>query len=169
MRGRAVLAALVCGGFLLASGCFFVRAPVAIGPALVVGHVLGGVGEPVEIPIEVLDFPRPVAGVAVLGLSYDPQVLELSDLEGKNGFVVLCRCFDNARGLVKFIAVNPNAGIASGSVVILRGIRVGPGDPRFALSAFQIVDEANTLIPAGEFALRLGGAPLYGVRRSSGP
>ncbi len=167
MRLRMLLGISVCGGFLLLSGCFFVRAPLLTGPVLVVGDVLGGVGEDVAIPIEVLDFPRPVAGLAVLGLSYDPRVLELRELQGQNGFVVLCFCFDNTRGLAKFILVNPSQGIASGPLGILKGVRLGPGDPRFILSEIQVVDETNVLIPQSEFQLKLGGGPSYWVRRSS--
>jgi len=89
MRGARLLAAVGVGiGVLfLVEGCFFVRAPQLTGPVLLIGHLLCGVGEETEIPVEVVDFPAPgVAGVAILDLRYDPSVLEIQGIQGKNGF-----------------------------------------------------------------------------------
>lgn len=157
----------VVGGVLL-GGCLFVRAPEEVGPALVVGNVLGGVGQEVEIPLEVVGFPAPgVGGVVVRELRYDPAVLHLTGIEGRNGFVLLCSCLDGAAGRARFALVNPGAGVTAGTVGVLRGVRVGPGAPQLALdpAALQVVDGANVSIPGTEFTVRLGGAPLYWVRR----
>jgi hypothetical protein len=76
MKAARVLAA-VClgiGALFILGGCFFVRPPQITGPVLLVGHLLCGVGEETEIPVEVLDFPAPgVAGLAILDLRYDPR------------------------------------------------------------------------------------------------
>ncbi|MCX7751031.1 MAG: hypothetical protein N2320_05800 [Candidatus Bipolaricaulota bacterium] len=165
---RLGVAALAIGGGLLLGGCFFVRAPEEAGPALVVGNLLGGVGQEVEIPLEVVGFPSPgVGGVVVQELRYRPGVLEVRGIEGRNGFSVLCSCIDNTGGRVKFALVNPADGLSSGLVGVLKGVRVGTGDPQFALdpAAVQVVDGANVLLPGTGFAIRLGGAPLYWVRR----
>lgn len=165
---RLAVGALAVASALLLGGCFFVRAPEEAGPALVVGDLLAGVGQEVEIPLEVVAFPSSgVGGLAVGELRYNPAVLQVTGIEGRNGFVVLCSCVDPAGGRVKFTLVNPAGGLSNGSVGILRGVRVGPGAPQFALDpgALQVVDGANALIPGTEFAVRLGGAPLYWVRR----
>lgn len=166
MRMRRVGAAVLALGAGLLAGCFFLRAPQGEGPALVVGNLLGAVGEEVDIPLEVVGFPAPgVGGVVVGDLRYDPAVLRITGIEGRNGFVLLCACLGEGR--VKFALVNPLEGLTSGMVGVLHGVRMGPGDPQFALapSALQVVDAANVLIPAAAVAVRLGGAPLYGVRR----
>lgn len=164
---RVAIAVVAAGALLLLGGCFFVRPPEAAGPALVVGELLAGVGGEVEIPLEVVAFPAPgVGGVLVHELRYDPAVLQVTGIEGRNGFVLLCSCIDPAGGRVKFALVNPREGLSTGPVGVLRGVRVGPGSPQFALDpgAVQVVDGGNAPVPAG-FAIRLGGAPLYGVRR----
>ncbi|MFN3347214.1 MAG: hypothetical protein ACK42E_05345 [Candidatus Bipolaricaulaceae bacterium] len=162
---RLGAAALALGAGLLA-GCFFLRAPQVEGPALMVGNLLGAVGEEVEIPLEVVGFPAPgVGGVLVGDLRYDPAVLRITGIEGRNGFVLLCACLGEGR--VKFALVNPLEGLTSGTVGVLRAVRLGRGDPKFVLppSALQVVDAANVPVPGDTFVVRLGGAPLYGVRR----
>jgi|GEM_PF-4333976 len=170
MRGARLLAAVGVGiGVLfLVEGCFFVRAPQLTGPALLIGHLLCGVGEETEIPVEVVDFPAPgVAGVAILDLRYDPSVLEIQGIQGKNGFTVLCSCVDHLNGRVKFIVVNPTEGISSGPIASLKVRRLSPQDPRFSLapSALELVDANNVKIPSGNFSLQLGGAPRYFTSR----
>lgn len=170
MRWTRVLAAagVVLGGAALLGGCLFVRAPEAPGPALVVGQLLGAVGQEVEIPLEIVAFPTPgVGGVALLELGYDPAVLEVLGIEGRDGFVVLCSCVNNATGQVKCALVNPSGGVTTGPVGTLRGRRVGLGDPKFRLDPtnVQVVDAANRLVPGAEYAIRLGGAFLYWVKR----
>ena len=87
------------GTIFILGGCFFVRAPQLMGPAVVIGHLLCGVGEETEIPVEVIDFPSPGApGVAIFDLRYDPSVLEIQGIQGKNGFAVLCFCVDHLNG-----------------------------------------------------------------------
>ncbi len=165
---RLRTAGLLLGTALVLGGCFFIRAPQAEGPALVVGNLLGAVGQEVEIPLEVVGFPAPgVGGVLVGDLRYNPAVLEITGVEGRNGFVLLCSGIDSTEGRVKFALVNPGEALSTGTVGVLRGVRLGPGDPQFALnpSALQVVDGANVLLPATAFAVRLGGALLYGVRR----
>lgn len=170
MKAARVLAA-VClgiGALFILGGCFFVRAPQITGPVLLVGHLLCGVGEETEIPVEVLDFPAPgVAGLAILDLRYDPSVLEIQGIQGQNGFQVLCACVDNRNGRVKFIAVNPTEGISSGPVTTLKVRRLSPQDPRFSLasSALELVDASNVKIPSGNFSIQLGGAPRYFASR----
>jgi hypothetical protein len=170
MKAARVLAA-VClgiGALFILGGCFFVRPPQITGPALLVGHLLCGVGEETEIPVEVLDFPAPgVAGLAILDLRYDPSVLEIQGIQGQNGFQVLCACVDNRDGRVKFIAVNPTEGISSGPVATLKVRRLSPQDPRFSLasSALELVDASNVKIPSGNFSIQLGGAPRYFATR----
>ncbi len=167
----ARLLAVVCvgiGALFLLGGCFFVRAPQITGPILLVGHLLCGVGEETEIPVEVVDFPAPgVAGVAIFDLRYDPAVLEIQGIQGKNGFAVLCSCVDHLNGRVKFILVNPTEGISSGPVAVLKVRRLAPQAPRFSLapSALELVDGNNVKIPSAAFALQLGGAPRYFTAR----
>ncbi|MEN3010506.1 MAG: hypothetical protein ABDI20_05960 [Candidatus Bipolaricaulaceae bacterium] len=168
MRGARIGAAvgLAAGSLILLGGCFFVRAPVPEGSALGLGPLVGGVGQEVEIPVEVLGFPEPgVAGVAVLALGYDPNVLELRDIVGKNGFVVLCSCVDNVRGQAKFVALHPGGGLTAGTVAVLRGVRLRAGDPRWTLSPrdTQLIDAAHQGLSG--YAIHLGGAPLYSARR----
>jgi hypothetical protein len=132
----------------------------------VVGELLGAVGQELQIPLEVVEFPAPgVGGVALLDLGYDPAVLEVLGVEGRGGFVLLCSCVNNATGRVKCVLVNPTGGITTGPVGTLRVRRVGAGDPRFRLdpASVQVVDAANAPVPG--FAIRLGGAPLYWVKR----
>lgn len=134
---RGVVAGFVILGALFSlGGCFFARPPQLPRPTFVVGNVVGPVGEEVEIPVEVWGFPPPgVAGVAVLGLRYDPAALEIRGMTSGNGFNVLCYCVNNADGVVKFIAVNPAEGISAGPVAVLRARRLSKEDPRFSLVA----------------------------------
>lgn len=163
----ARLWATVCVGvgvIFILGGCFFVGAPQLVGPAVVIGHLLGGVGEETEISVEVVGFPAPgVGGVAVLELGYDPNVLEIQGIRGKSGFTVLCSCVDNLNGRVKFIVVNPTEGVSSGPVAALKVRRRSLQDPRFSLtpSALELVDGNNVKIPSATFGLWLGGAPRY--------
>lgn len=160
--------ALAAGAAFLLGGCLFIRAPQVEGPAFILGNLLGAVGQEVEIPLEVVGFPAPgVGGVLVGDLRYNPAVLQITGVEGRNGFVLLCSCIDSTEGRVKFALVNPWEGLSTGTVGVLRGMRMGTGDPQFALnpSALQVVDGANVLLPNTAFAVRLGGALLYGVRR----
>jgi len=156
------------GTIFILGGCFFVRTPQITGPALLIGHLLCGVGEETEIPGEVIDFPAPgVAGIAILDLRYDPSVLKIQGIQGKNGFTVLCFCVDHLNGQAKFIAVNPTEGIPSGPIASLKVRRLSSQDPRFFLasSALELVDASNVKIPSGTFAIQLGGAPRYFTSR----
>lgn len=165
--GRYLGALVVAFGTIFAvGGCLFVRAPEAGGPALVVGNLIGAVGDEVEIPVEVVGFPDPgVGGVAVLSLRYDPSVVQFTEIRGANGFVILCHCIDNENGVAKFAGVYPDGGLTTGKVATLHGIRLGLGDPRFSLSPgdLQVISGAN--LPFTGYAIRLGSAPLYSVRR----
>ncbi len=167
MRWPRRLAALglMAGVFFLVGGCFFLRAPVPESPAVVFGPVVGGVGQTVEIPVEILGFPEPgVAGLAVLALRYNPAVLWITEIEGKNGFVILCSCVDNVSGQVKFVAMNPIAGLNTGQVATLRGARLAGGSPCLSLAEqdVQLVNPKNQALPG--YAIRLIGAPSYLTR-----
>jgi len=168
MRWPRRLAALglMAGVFFLVGGCFFLRAPVPESPAVVLGPVVGGVGQTVEIPVDVAGFPEPgVGGLAVFAFRYDPAVLRVDEIVGQNGFLVVCSCVNNEEGLAKFIAVHPGAGLTTGTVALLRGVRLALGDPRCTLEPgdLQLVDAVNVRLEG--YVVRVSGAPLYASRR----
>lgn len=147
-------------------GCLFVRAPQAVGPALIVSDLIGPVGGEGEFTLEVVDLPG-AAGLSVLGLRYDPTKFRATQVEGLNGFVLLCSRIDNDAGELRCMLIHPLEGLTRGAVARVRGQRLAPGDPGFALDtgAVELVDNANQLVPRGSYTLRLGGAPLYYIRR----
>ncbi len=68
-------------------------------------------------------------------LSYDPTVIHVKSLQGRNGFEVVLQIIDNNSGKLYFVAVKPTrGGVSEGSIVRIALTPVGPSNSKTALS-----------------------------------
>ena len=66
--------------------------------------------------------------------------------------MILAKFIDNTVGEVRFVAVNPGAGVTTGNVVRIVGTRLGAGEPNLTVEATNL-QLAGFAVGCGEFAL----------------
>lgn len=75
----------------------------------------------------------PAGGIAAIqakvgSFSWDPDMFEVLDAQGLNGFTILAKSFNNNTGTGGFAAVNPTAGVVNGNIMEITIKRIVPSD-----------------------------------------
>ena len=164
----AALVGLALGAAAGLMGCFArVEAPVEA--TLIFAPRLGAVGEPGEVTVSVAGMPGDglaalAVGVRGLGLRYDPAQFQVTAVSGLNGFTILAACIDTSAGEVRFVAVNPAAGVVTGDVARIVGTRVGSGPAGFTVDKANLepCDAGNALIET--YTLTVGQPGPYFIK-----
>jgi len=138
--GSALLGTLTACGFFFGGGLSGFSLGVLDGFASA-----GGTG---AFHIAVSDMPG--GGLAALsidddGVSFDPETIEVTGIEGAGDFVVLASAIDNANGTFGFGAVNPAGGLVEGKVVRVTFKALGDGNSPVVIEGSEVVagDAAN--------------------------
>ncbi len=117
----------------------------------------------------------PGGGLAALsidedGVSFDPETIEVTGIEGAGDFVVLASAIDNASGTFGFGAVKPAGGLIEGKVVRVTFKALGDGNSPVVIEGSKVVagDAANARLTGFELSPgTAGGVAPY--RRGAAP
>ena len=87
--------------------------------------------------------------VANGGLTFNPALFIVTDIQGLNGFTVLAKVIDNSSGKVSFAAVDPSGGVTTGAVVQFSLAQKGVGSTTVQIdrSKLTLGDANNNAIP----------------------
>ena len=153
---NVALIALIGTLFLTLTAC-----PGLFGPRIHVGSVTIGVGQTGSIFISASLLPAGLLGIEVSGtskdfLTYDPDVLEVTDVIGVAGFTVLAFNADNTKGQLSFVATKDPTGPISNTGGIVEVVFKHAGGNKtkstIKMKITNLVDEnglAITGIPVG--------------------
>ncbi|MBC7220724.1 hypothetical protein H5T55_04550 [Candidatus Bipolaricaulota bacterium] len=154
-------------------GCFWISKDLPATTTVFFSDLIGNVDGPGEVTVTVAQVPCDgLAALAVgwggIGLRFDPAQFQVTDVQGVNGFVVLAKFIDNTGGEVRFVAVNPGAGVATGDVVRIIGARLGAGDAGLTVEEgnLQLAGACGDLVATYE--LTTGRGAQYFVKEGQG-
>jgi len=132
----------------LLAGCVAVwTPPYTAGTGLTTGGSPISVGQTGSVYITASEMPDGGLGAfQTVGFTFDPGIINITGIEGQNGFEVLVYEFDNINGKAKFALVNPTAGVVRGEIARLTATGEGRGTSDLTWGTVVLGDADNAAI-----------------------